>query len=95
MARTFLASASNYARVTSIERLTESKGILKGWKYVATLDGRTCPVCGHDDGKVFQRDKLPSLPRHVRCRCIVVPVVKGWRTSVLTWTTCPLSNGPP
>ena len=66
MARTFLASASNYARVTSIERLTENKGILKGWKYVATLDGRTCPVCGHDDGKVFQRDKLPSLPRHVR-----------------------------
>lgn len=79
MARTFLASASNYARVTSIERLTENKGILKGWKYVATLDGRTCPVCGHDDGKVFQRDKLPSLPRHVRCRCTVVPVVKSWR----------------
>jgi len=33
---------------------------------VATLNGRTCPVCGADDHRFFPVDKeKPRLPRHV------------------------------
>lgn len=79
LARTYLLTASNYARETSIERMDrESEGrILAGWKYVAALDGRTCPLCGVDDGKVFSKDApRPKLARHRNCRCTYVPVVK-------------------
>ncbi|MDY3810997.1 minor capsid protein [Desulfovibrio porci] len=80
LARTFLLSASNYAREASITRLTEDSDLLKGWKYVATLDGRTCPICGADDGKFFPVDKTrPRLQRHINCRCTYVPVTKTWR----------------
>jgi uncharacterized protein with gpF-like domain len=49
-------------------------------RYLATLDGRTCLVCGPDDGRLFKRDEpRPSLPRHINCRCVYVPVTPTWR----------------
>lgn len=82
LARTYLLTASNFAGETAIERLDERTGsrLLKGWKYVATLDGRTCPVCGADDGKFFAKDQpRPRLARHGNCRCTYVPVARSWR----------------
>lgn len=74
LARTYLMSASNEARDTSIEHLLGD--MLMGWRYVATLDGRTCPICGADDHKFFPVDKTrPRLPRHFSCRCLYVPAV--------------------
>lgn len=50
------------------------------WRYVATLDGRTCLACGADDGKLFKRNEpRPSLPRHINCRCVYVPVTPTWK----------------
>ena len=44
------------------------------YEYLATLDSRTCVVCGGDDGKLFRSLKdSPSLPRHRGCRCVIVP----------------------
>jgi hypothetical protein len=44
---------------------------------VSTLDRRTCPTCGVDDGKVFKLgEPKPVLPRHWSCRCCYVPVPK-------------------
>lgn len=80
IARTFLLSASNYAHEQGILRLVGDSDNLKGWRYVATLDGRTCPVCGADDGKFFPVGKpKPRLQRHINCRCIYVAVPKTWR----------------
>lgn len=53
--------------------------IVKEREYIATLDDRTCMVCGADDRRKFPLDSGPSLPRHVRCRCIYAPVTKSWR----------------
>ncbi|MCR5563065.1 MAG: minor capsid protein [Desulfovibrio sp.] len=70
LARTFLLSASNYAS----EAAFESLGGVHGWEYLATLDGRTCPICGAYDGKYFPHGKpRPSLPQHVNCRCVYIP----------------------
>ena len=82
LARTYLLSASNYAREQSVEALGVDLDFQ--WLYVATLDGRTCLVCGADDGRIFKKtDKRPSLPRHINCRCVYVPVFgSGTLTSV-------------
>jgi SPP1 gp7 family putative phage head morphogenesis protein len=76
LASTFMHSASAHARETTINRHF-SKGI-KGWRWLATLDRRTCLKCGPNDGKfVKQGDPKPALPRHWRCRCLWLPVVKN------------------
>lgn len=76
IARTYLLSASNYAREQAIEHMGHDLDFQ--WLYLATLDGRTCPVCGADDGKVFKKGaKRPSLPRHINCRCTYAPIFEG------------------
>lgn len=66
----------------------ENSDIFRGVMYTATLDTRTCPVCGPDDGKVYAHepksgerpfDGKPEIPRHPNCRCTYVPVTKTWR----------------
>ncbi len=77
LARTALMSGANTAREDAVNEL--GKDLNYQWRYVSTLDGRTCAVCGKDDGKVFDQDELrPSLPRHVNCRCVYVPFFEGF-----------------
>lgn len=53
--------------------------ILKGEKYSATLDTKTCRVCAGLDGKVFGIDEGPEPPMHPGpCRCYRLPVMKSW-----------------
>lgn len=51
--------------------------IIDGVRWVATLDGRTSPVCRSRDGEVYPIDKGPRPPAHPNCRSTVVPVLKG------------------
>lgn len=73
LARTYCMSAANYAKEETIK---QSFGdFIKGWQYLATLDGRTCPVCGADDLRKFKASEdKPSLPRHWNCRCTYLPL---------------------
>lgn len=78
LARTWLQSAAHYAKEEVIKR--DFDDLVVGWKYSATLDRRTCLICGPTDGKVFKKDESrPVLPRHWRCRCAYVPLPKTWR----------------
>lgn len=47
----------------------------------AALDGRTCRVCGRQDGKVYRveeaRTGLNYPPLHANCRCTTLPVIEG------------------
>lgn len=47
--------------------------IIKGVRWVSTLDGRTTQVCRSLDGRVFPLNKGPRPPIHVRCRSTTVP----------------------
>lgn len=60
---------------------------LTGIEYTATLDTRTCLVCGAYDGKQYfynpppgglSVSSAPILPIHPLCRCIYVPISKLW-----------------
>lgn len=78
LARTFLHSASNYARDT----ITREKfaDVVSGWRRSVVLDGRTCVVCGSMDGKSYGlNDAKPVLPAHWRCRCLYLPIPITWR----------------
>ncbi|WP_300463816.1 hypothetical protein, partial [Desulfobacula sp.] len=66
---------SNYAKD---ELITENySDVVKQWRYLATLDGRTCLVCGADDHRLFKLNEYkPVLPQHFNCRCTYIPVVE-------------------
>jgi SPP1 gp7 family putative phage head morphogenesis protein len=52
----------------------KEKGIEKQ-RWLATLDDRTCAICGARDGKAYDIDDSPAQPAHTRCRCVYTPDV--------------------
>ena len=61
----------------------ENSDIIRAEQYVATLDDRTCQICGPLDGQVFRikdgKSTIPRPPRHPNCRCFVTPVLRDWK----------------
>lgn len=74
--RTAVAGVSNNVRQ---EVYRANADIVKGVQVTATLDTRTCAICGGLDGEVFDIDKGPRPPFHYRCRCSTVPVLRSWQ----------------
>ena len=73
--RTMVASMAETARDATYK--ANSK-LFSGYRYVGTLDDRTCLVCGELDGQVFETlDEAPELPAHDNCRCLYIPELKG------------------
>ena len=66
--RTMMTEVSNEAEMKALK----DSGIAK-YEYVATLDERTCPVCGRLDGRVFAvsdaKKGINMPPMHPNCRC--------------------------
>lgn len=53
--------------------------IIKELQWVATLDPRTCPSCGAQDGQVWALGSGHiEPPLHWNCRCATVPITKSW-----------------
>lgn len=72
MARTLTNAIANNAKETFYR---ENADVLEGVEILATLDGRTCPVCASIDRKRYKFDEQhPSLPIHHQCRCVLLPV---------------------
>lgn len=51
--------------------------LLRGWRWHAALDRRTCAVCIGLHGRLFATDD-PMRP-HPACRCSIIPETKSWR----------------
>ena len=78
ISQTLLQSASNYSKDQIIKE--HFSDLVTGWEYVTTLDGRTCLVCGANDGQKYKlNDIKPILPRHFRCRCTYVPTTPTYK----------------
>ena len=78
VARTEILRMNNAAQEQSCRSLF--KNLLKGWKYLATLDLRTRPQHGELDGRLFKdNEPRPLLPDGENCRCNYVPVLKSWK----------------
>ena len=72
MARTVCNGVANSAKLAFYQA---NGDVIIGVEILATLDGRTCPVCASLDRKRYKMDETPpSLPLHNMCRCVLLPV---------------------
>jgi SPP1 gp7 family putative phage head morphogenesis protein len=75
VARTAINAASNRG-LDQVYRA--NRDLMKGLKYTATLDTRTCEICGGYDGSIYSmKESRPHTPVHINCRCLFVPVMKS------------------
>lgn len=74
--RTAIAHTANHARA---EFYKANDDLVKGIKWVSTLDGRTSEICQARDGQVYPVDSGPRPPAHLNCRSSTTPVLKSWR----------------
>lgn len=72
MARTVCNAVSNNAKEATYKANAD---VLVGVEILATLDGRTCPICASLDRTRYKFDEEhPALPIHHNCRCVLLPV---------------------
>lgn len=74
--RTGVQAVANSARDSLYQ---ENDDLIKGVKWVSTLDARTTTICRARDGKVFPVDSGPRPPAHWNCRSTTTPVLKSWK----------------
>lgn len=76
VAHTAVQHVAHTARFASFEANAE---VLKGYRWLSTLDGKTGELCRSLDQRVFPLDKGPRPPAHVNCRSTVVPETKTFK----------------
>jgi SPP1 gp7 family putative phage head morphogenesis protein len=65
--RTETLRAANKSMIAAFEE----SGVVKGWRWSASLSPRTCVACLSRHGKVYPLSK--AMDRHVNCRCSASP----------------------
>lgn len=65
-------AVQHVASVARQETWSANSDIIKGVRWVSTLDSRTTQQCRSLDGRVFPVDSGPRPPIHVRCRSTTV-----------------------
>ncbi len=55
--------------------------IMKGWKWSAVAENRSCIRCISLDakGEIYPIDGGPEIPLHINCRCFPEPITKTFR----------------
>jgi len=66
-------------RKTTSKRDIKNSSIFSSYRFVSTLDTRTCLVCGFLDGKIFNTEEEAMSHKCLNdsCRCAVIPEIKG------------------
>lgn len=79
-AETLVRTAVNHTANAARNHLyTQNPSVIKGVRWVATLDGRTTLLCASRDGTVYPPDSGPRPPAHPNCRSTTAPVLKSWK----------------
>lgn len=70
-------AVNDIANVAHMETWKANRDVTKKYRFVATLDERTCLQCAELDGKEFDYDddSAPQPPMHWNDRCVTVPVI--------------------
>lgn len=74
--RTAVSHTANHTRQKFYE---SNDDLVKGWKFLATMDSRVTVLCASLDGKVFPIGEGPQPPRHHNCRSTSVPILRSWK----------------
>ncbi|WP_448506606.1 phage minor head protein [Immundisolibacter sp.] len=87
LVRTSMQTVANEARMTAY---TQNRDLVKGLKWLATLDNRTTPICRELDGKTWAYTDdgdlepvghdlpFPGPTAHWNCRSTQIPWLKSW-----------------
>lgn len=68
-------SINQVANETSQQVYKANQDVTSKYRYVATLDSRTSPICRALDGQEFEYGKGPTPPQHFNCRSTTVPII--------------------
>ena len=68
-------SINQVANTASQQVYEANQDITSKYRYTATLDSRTSPICRALDGREFEYGKGPIPPQHFNCRSTTVPVI--------------------
>jgi SPP1 gp7 family putative phage head morphogenesis protein len=72
MVRTQATHVSTQTRMDTFSELGVER-----WRFVTTLDTRTCRVCAEQDGQTYDVGEGKQPPLHPNCRCTAVPDLGG------------------
>jgi len=75
LARTAINAVANQSR---LEIFRANVDVMDGVQWLATLDHRTCLVCGVYDGKIWTKEKMYEVKvpsAHPNCRCVLIPYI--------------------
>ena len=79
LVRTEITGAAAEGELEALRDMEEEFGIKMRYRFYATLDERTCPVCGALDMQDFSPDDaeegVNKPPMHPNCRCVIQPVM--------------------
>lgn len=61
------------------ETFKENEDIVKGVRWLSTLDAKTSDICQALDGTVYKVGEGQRPPAHMQCRSTTVPITKSWK----------------
>ena len=64
-------------RIAANENYRANDGVVKGWRWSASLDGRTCPSCYAMHGTIHPLSE--TMESHVNCRCTSIPQTHSYQ----------------
>jgi SPP1 gp7 family putative phage head morphogenesis protein len=70
-------AVQHVASAARMETLKENDDVVTGYRWIATLDQRTCLVCAPLDNTVQKFGEGPVPPLHPQCRCAIAPELDG------------------
>jgi SPP1 gp7 family putative phage head morphogenesis protein len=75
-------SVNQVANAASQQTYAANQSVASRYRYTATLDSRTSPICRALDGQEFEHGKGPVPPQHFNCRSMTVPVIDYKRLGI-------------
>ena len=80
-------SVNQVANTSSQQTYEPNQSVTSQYRYIATLDSRTSPICRALDGQEFDYGKGPVPPQHFNCRSTTVPLIDYERLGIPRPTT--------
>jgi len=81
LVRTEITAAAAEGELQALKDKEEEFGVKMRYRFYATLDERTCPVCGELDLQDFDpadaKEGENKPPMHPNCRCVIQPAMDG------------------
>ena len=75
-------SVNQVANASSQQTYEANQSVTSRYRYIATLDSRTSPICRALDGQEFDYGKGPVPPQHFNCRSATVPLIDYMRLGI-------------